>query len=549
MKKVLALLMAVLMLVSLFAGCASTTTEEPTNDAEPSVSDTPAKDEDNTADDNTDKVDETIDGELPVDYFAGTELNIAILRKTADESGDPNEKEIFKRAEEATGIHVNFTTVDEGAVADKLGVMLAGSEQPDVYMGLIDASTLAGNRELFYNLAEGDLLQTYAPNVCEAYDSVSVAWDAITWSDGSIYSLITGTGVSGTTDGSASLLQINQNWLDNLNLEVPTTADELYDVLVAFRDNDADGDGDPNNEIPMTLCAGNWQGAIMMMANAFGIGYGPTWQDFQSYYYLEDGVVHSTIDSDNFRAFLEFFNKLYSEGLLDAECFTQTADQYNAKTAEQIAGVFLNFSINDNYTPFMYQGIEGVEPSVTGIMGRFTGQRTNFVVSAGTENVEAILHWWNYLSSTTELRRLAGGQVLDVNFSIDDEGNAYLIENNANSATDGIGNMGPMTTAADVYVNAYDNAAEGVAKRVAFINEHIDWFIKDEMPTRFASAEAEEERAFIEIDLYDYISSFIATAISQGVTDASWTQHLSDLESVGYYEWIQWYQDYVDGVL
>lgn len=46
---------------------------------------------------------------------------------------------------------------------------------------------------------------------------------------------------------------INKTWLDNLGLEVPTTLGELKDVLVAFRDNDANGNGDASDEIPMEL--------------------------------------------------------------------------------------------------------------------------------------------------------------------------------------------------------------------------------------------------------------------------------------------------------
>ena len=34
-----------------------------------------------------------------------------------------------------------------------------------------------------------------------------------------------------------------QDWLDNLGLEMPTTFDELYDVLYAFTYNDPDGNG------------------------------------------------------------------------------------------------------------------------------------------------------------------------------------------------------------------------------------------------------------------------------------------------------------------
>ena len=44
---------------------------------------------------------------------------------------------------------------------------------------------------------------------------------------------------------------LNMDWMNRLNLQVPTTIDEFTDVLRAFRDNDANGDGDPTNEIPL----------------------------------------------------------------------------------------------------------------------------------------------------------------------------------------------------------------------------------------------------------------------------------------------------------
>ena len=52
-----------------------------------------------------------------------------------------------------------------------------------------------------------------------------------------------------TDIGISSLLQkpegllIRKDWLDNLGLEVPTTLDELFDVMYAFTYNDPDGNG------------------------------------------------------------------------------------------------------------------------------------------------------------------------------------------------------------------------------------------------------------------------------------------------------------------
>lgn len=63
------------------------------------------------------------------------------------------------------------------------------------------------------------------------------------------------------------------------------------------------------------------------------------------------------------------------------------------------------------------------------------------------------------------------------------------------------------------------------------------------------SPEAVEERTFIETDLFNLIGSFTATSVINGITDASWVKYLADLKAYQYYEWIDWWQKYVDGEL
>lgn len=58
-----------------------------------------------------------------------------------------------------------------------------------------------------------------------------------------------------------------------------------------------------------------------------------------------------------------------------------------------------------------------------------------------------------------------------------------------------------------------------------------------------------EERTFIETDLLALIGTYMANSVLYGVTDESWESYLTDLETYGYYDWIEWYQKYVDGTL
>ena len=77
----------------------------------------------------------------------------------------------------------------------------------------------------------GDLIDQYAPNVLEMFETLPDMRGALTLSDGDIYSLPTGD--ADVKNQIQSEMWLNQAWMKQLNLKTPTTVDELYDVLVA----------------------------------------------------------------------------------------------------------------------------------------------------------------------------------------------------------------------------------------------------------------------------------------------------------------------------
>ena len=121
---------------------------------------------------------------------------------------------------------------------------------------------------------------------------------------------------------SSAMIQawINQEWLDKLGLEKPTTIDELYNVLVAFRDKDPNGNGKAD-EIPMM---GRVFGSYSVtdpfnyLTNAF------TYYHDVQYFSVENGKLDSPLKSDEFRQMLRFVNKLYKEGLITEQTWTQS---------------------------------------------------------------------------------------------------------------------------------------------------------------------------------------------------------------------------------
>jgi len=545
MKRTIALLLCLVMCIGLVA-CAPSNTEQTTTPTTQAT--TPATTEAPTT---------TEPEELAVDHFKGTKLTIAVSKPNTDTTGDWNTKEIFKLATEATGIEIEWLILDATVAQDKLATFLMSDNPPDIFLGFSGSeATFLNNPDAFYDLSEEGLLETYAPNVVRDYDAYPDAWTSITYGDGSIRGLLTNSLYSDTKhSGLSATLAINQAWLDKANLPVPSTADELYNTLKYFKEHDMDGDGDPNNEIPMTFMNGHAQGEIMLFAAAFGIAGNYTWQAKDHYKNIKDGKAVATMDTANYRAFLEFFHKLYSEGLLDIEGFSQSKDQFLAKRKTMTVGVFhtLGDFLDEGYTPFIYQGMEGVTPMISGNSYRFYGQRNAFAISAESKNVEAALWWWNWLSKDTATKLIAwtGSEAHIKNADGTFTANPEFAANGGLAAVSGMGNWGPLRTPDDYALIVKDLSTETEKSRVRreFLEQYVDTeHVNMEIfPTMFSSDfAADEERGMIETELFTYLASFTAESISNGIDDAKWEQHLSDLKAYRYYDWLGLYQDLID---
>ncbi len=135
---------------------------------------------------------------------------------------------------------------------------------------------------------------------------------------------------------------IRKDWLDRLGLEVPTTMDELYTVLTAFKVEDANGNGDPDDEIPLTCC--NWWTTVHPLMDsltaAYGLKVNTMYRDPQSgkiTYWTEYN------DGANFKEYVTTMRKWYSEGLIDPEYVSQKYEASSAKITGDKAGVFFCF--------------------------------------------------------------------------------------------------------------------------------------------------------------------------------------------------------------
>lgn len=248
----------------------------------------------------------------------------------------------FNEYEKISNIHIEWTTAPNEGYAEKKNVLLAGGEYPDIFYraGLSVADQVNyGSKGLFVPL--NDLIDQYAPNLTARFEELPGMKKCVTMPDGNIYTLPSRSLVD---DATGQYSWINAKWLENVNMEMPTTLDELEAVLVAFKEQDANGNGDPNDELPYSdRNSGN--GILNSTYGAFGIGNlgNAVWSNYLDL--DESGKIRMFAVSDNFKTQLQWINKLYSQGLIDPEMFTQDIPTFTAKgEQDQVGAFFVNNS-------------------------------------------------------------------------------------------------------------------------------------------------------------------------------------------------------------
>ncbi len=324
----------------------------------------------------------------------------------------------FVRMEDRTGVELElmqYATQQSWDNAKK--AMLAGeTELPDV---LFKANLTTQETQAFYDSGKlidlAPLLPEYAPNLWAALQSHPEWLAAITLPDGAIVAL---PYIDELQFNNA--MWINANWLKRLNLPMPTTAEELAETLRVFRDNDMNGNGKDDDEVPLTF-ATLWD--LRFLQHAFGI--------CANDYYVsmdENGTVTETLTSDENRAFLTWLKGLWDEGLLDRSGFTglRSVSPTPEEDAEVIYGVMFASSPADlvhtskvsQYVlldPLVYEGRQ-VYRDLTGDVIRGT-----FAITSACKDPATMLQWVDFLY-TEEGYILAAAGMAGEEFEWNDDG-------------------------------------------------------------------------------------------------------------------------------
>ncbi len=134
---------------------------------------------------------------------------------------------------------------------------------------------------------------------------------------------------------------IRKDWLDRLNLSAPETIEDWMTVLTAFKDQDANGNGDPSDEIPFSAGGHAWY--TTFWGNAWDLHLFQT----GGYYPDENGTMQFEFISEKAREFYTWLNQFYTDGLLDPEFMTLgSEDKMFEKVVLDQVGAFMCYPSN-----------------------------------------------------------------------------------------------------------------------------------------------------------------------------------------------------------
>jgi len=239
--------------------------------------------------------------------------------------------------EEKTGVHVNWLTYNNNEMATQFNLSLGSGEYPDIYNVFLNTDALTtgswlelGQEGIIIPLE--DLIEDTV-HIKAFFEKNPDIKEAITAPDGHIY-VLPQTVTEEPETNAPFKMWIYQEWLDAYcaatGKGIPATPAEFKDMLIYFRDNDMNGNGDPTDEIPLTGTYSRWE-----------TGNDPLFYFMNSFVYTpvtfidvdENGQIYTMVGTDEFREGLKYIHSLYEEKLLDEGTYVQELTQFRALTS------------------------------------------------------------------------------------------------------------------------------------------------------------------------------------------------------------------------
>ncbi len=221
---------------------------------------------------------------------------------------------------------------------------------------------------------------------------------------------------------------IRYDWLQKVNMEVPTTVEEFLEALRAFQKNDVNGNGQKDEMYSIDCYSYSFFSGI---AQWFGLTPGVVGID------PNNDRVTSAWYQDGVKDYFKLLKQMVDEGLMDVGLVGATEEMFNQAIAEnRIAGLrtYANLTwfadlIKDDpdaeyATIAPIQAVEGVAPFMLCDSNKLVYDKYAMTKACTEEVQEAIIHYYDFATGTDVAKLLSNNGVEGVDYEyVDDERN------------------------------------------------------------------------------------------------------------------------------
>lgn len=435
---------------------------------------------------------------------------------------------IIQEYEEMTNIHIEWETPSGDGYTERFNLLLASGDYPDAFFGgaISTADQMKyGSEGIFLPLE--DLIEEYAPNFSKLLEENPDLRRNITTPDGHIYALPTVIDVP--RDLTGPKLWINKKWIDEAGLDMPKTVEDLYQILKAFHEKDSE-------IIPVG--SSGLDDIKYGLMGAFG------YLGNNNLNVINDEVVFVPA-MDNYKEFLKFMHKLYSEGLLDQETFTQDAQQLNAKGQNMRLGLFMDAGAFLKVPEEESWDYVALPPLTSSINDKLMWPSTSgviqgtFALTDKIQNPEAAMRWVDYFYSeegSVFIGTTGGIEGEDWEWTDETKTSWKQIIPEGKSMAEA---NAERTPAAGTFVPHY-MSKEWVHKEDSPLNNNIDKEVVEKyeehftisFPDVYLTTEQRNEVSALQSDIEKYVGQMQASFVVGDVSFDEWPEYIDTLKQM-----------------
>lgn len=468
-----------------------------------------------------------------------------------------NDMKFFNDMGELTQVKVEWEMVPQAAWNDKISLFFStGTGLPDIIYGnnclTADQVVRYGNQGFFVDMKP--FIEPYGEHLKKLEQEITNLFNTATTPNGAIYAL---PSVHGIMSNSNCAMFLNKKWMDKLNLEVPTTTDELLDVLRAFKNGgDLNGNG-IEDEIPFSMKVGDSVNGYNPLFGAFGR------VDNNNHLLVEDGKVIFTAMIDEYKEAVKWFATMSSEGLLDKESFTQDTSVLWAKiqndpaqvgcatfwTASWAAGTDDYEKASEYWVPVPAlvgpNGAQQWEKFDTSVFGL-----ASFLITKDCKYPEIAFRWGDYQYSYEAARDSNFGP-LDVTHKRNEDGSYSLLETvNGEPNTGDVRrkysplNYGIFANPPSLWEKEYAEFGATEYEKNTILNKELygPYQVDNYYPLMYQTDVEIETLTLMKTELNSYVSEMTSKWMLRGGADEEWDHYLEQLNKMGLEEYLQLYQ-------